>query len=529
LVAAVLLPACGPRRPAATFVFAQEFDTLNPLYTNMWFSQITQQLWDCWAWNYDDQSNPVPLLVTEMPSVENGGISADGKVITLHLRDDIVWSDGEPITSDDFRFTYEMTVDARNAVASVYPYDRLTGVETPDERTVVVTFDEPFAGWQGALWRGLLPAHVLRPVFEAEGTLDNAEWNRKPTVGCGPYVFDRWEPNSFARFVANDEYWRGLPKIEEIRIRFVLDDASVIAALKAGQGDLGTFVDFSQIPTLQQAGLDVGEVFVGSNEGLYFYLDAQNGHPALQDVRVRQAIALAIDRTAICRDLLLGLAQPAETDWDNTPWVDPTLAPWPYDPERARTLLDDAGWVDSNGDGVRDRDGVELILTYGTTTREIRRAVQDVVRQQLATVGIQVDVLNAESDLFFAGYDQDGPAATGQYDLFQYSQQPLAFPDPDIPEWLCSEIPSDASPEGTNWQAVCDPELDALFRSQATQVDLAQRQQTFYQITRLIHDKVYWLGLWQDMDTWPIGPRLRNVRLSATTPFYSIIEWELGQ
>ena len=520
-------PAAGPAK-TATFIWTQEPDVLNPLYTNMWFSSITQQIWNCWAWDFDDQNNPHPVLVKEMPSEENGGISPDGRVITLKLRDDIVWSDGTPITSEDFVFTYEMTMNPKNTVASTFPYDKLEKVEAPDPKTVVMTFKEPFAAWQATLWHGLLPAHVLRPVFEKEGTIDNAEWNRAPTVGCGPFVFKEWESGSFIRFVANKKYWLGRPKIDEIFIRIVPDDASQVAALKAGDADLGTFIAYSDIPTLEQAGVQMVKVFSGYNEGWYFYLHPEKGHPALKDVRVRQAIALAFDRFSICKDLLLGLTKPPATYWANTPWQDPTLEPWPYDPERARQLLDEAGWKDTNGDGVRDKDGVELVLTLGTTTREIRRDVQAVAQQQLAQVGIKLELANADSDIFFGSYGEGGPCATGQYDIFEYSTV-TNYPDPETADWLCSEIPSDENPSGVNWQAVCDEELDSLFQLQATQVDPAERQQTFHKITRLIYEKVYWLGVWEDPDIWAVGPRLKNVRLSGATPFFNIVEWDLSQ
>jgi len=521
-------PTQPPARKVATFIWTQEFDVLNPLYTNMWFSSITQQIWNCWAWDFDDQNNPHPVLVKEMPSTENGGISPDGRVITLKLRDDIVWSDGTPITSEDFVFTYEMTMSPKNTVASTFPYDKLEKVEAPDPKTVVMTFKEPFAAWQATLWHGLLPAHVLRPVFEKEGTIDTAEWNRAPTVGCGPFVFKEWESGSFARFVANDNYWLGRPKIDEIFIRFVPDDASQVAALKAGDGDLGTFIAYSDIPTLEQAGVQMVKVFSGYNEGWYFYLHPEKGHPALKDVKVRQAIALAFDRFSVCKDLLLGLTKPPATYWANTPWQDPTLEPWPYDPERAKQLLDEAGWKDTNGDGVRDKDGVELVLTLGTTTREIRRDVQAVAQQQLAQVGIKLELANADSDIFFGSYGEGGPCATGQYDIFEYSTV-TNYPDPETADWLCKEIPSDENPAGVNWQAVCDEELDGLFKLQATQVDPAERMKTFHQITRLIYEKVYWLGVWEDPDIWAVGPRLKNVRLSGATPFFNIVEWDLSQ
>ena len=523
-------PTAAPvaERKVATFIWTQEFDTLSPLYSNMWFSAITWQIWDCYAWDYDDQNAPVPVLLAEMPSLENGGISADGKTITLKLRDDIAWSDGTPLTSEDFAFTSQMMTDPHNSVATTYPYDQLESLETPDAQTVVMKFAEPFAPWQGTFWKGIIPAHILKAVFEAEGTLDNADWNRNPTVGCGPFVFEDWESGSFARFVANENYWLGKPNIDEIFMRFVPDDASQVAALKAGDGDLGTFIAYSDIPSLEAANVKMITVFSGYNEGLYFYVDPVKGHPALQDANVRKAMALAFDRASLCQDLLLGLTKPAATDWDNTPWIDPSIEPYPYDPEEAKGLLDGAGWVDSNGDGVRDKDGVEFVIDYGTTTREIRKDTQAVFQQAMQDLGIKVNLLNYDSDLFFSGYGQGGPAATGELDIFEYSTT-ANFPDPDISEWRCDQIPSDETPDGTNWMANCDPELDSLFAQQATQVDFNERQQTFYKITKLIFDKVYFLGYWQDPDIWAVGPRLQNVKLSGATPFYNVREWDLTQ
>lgn len=535
----MLLASCTPPQPAApptatskpkvaTFIWTQEFDTLNPLYTNMWFSSITQQIWNCWPWVFDENNEPVLVMLKELPSVDNGGISPDGTTITLKLREDLVWSDGTPLTAEDFVFTYQMTMDPKNTVATTSPYDLMESVTAPDKYTVVSKFKEPFAPWLGTLWHGILPKHILQPVFDKEGTIDNAEWNRAPTVGCGPFVFKEWESGSFARFVASDNYWLGKPKLSEIFIRFVPDDASQIAALKAGDGDLGTFFAYSDVPELEAAGIKIFKVFSGYNEGIFFLQHPDKGHPALKDVRVRQAIAYATDRFSLTKDLLLGLTQPAVTYWDNTPYVDPTLKPWPYDPEKAKQLLDEAGWVDSNGDGVRDKDGVELILKYGTTTREIRKDTQAVLQQQLAQVGIKVELLNYDSDIFFAGYGDGGPAATFQLDLFEYSNS-ASFPDPDNADLLCSEIPSDEKPQGLNSSGLCDPELDALFKKQITQVDFTERQQTFYQITRIIFERVYWLGLWQDPDLFGVSSRLLNTKFSGATPLFNIIEWDMAE
>jgi peptide/nickel transport system substrate-binding protein len=517
-------------RKIATFIWTQEFDSLSPFYTNMWFSQVTRQLWNVWAWDYDENLNIIPVLVTEMPTEENGGISADGRTLTFKLRDDIVWSDGTPITSEDFVFTFEMALDPANTVNSTYPYDQYESIDAPDPQTVVLTSAEPFAPWEATLWHSLLPAHVLRPVFEADGTLDNAEWNLAPTVGAGPYRFEEWESGSYARFVKNENWWGPEPNIDEIFFRFVPDDASQVAALQNGEGDLGTFISWSDFPTLESAGLDMRTVSSGFREGWFFFLGDEQipGHPALQDVRVRQAIAQAFDREALIQDVLLGLTKPVETLWDDTPFVSPDIVPWQYNPEAANALLDEAGWVDSNGDGVRDKDGVELVLVHGSTTREIRQDTQAVAQQQLAEIGIGLELQSLDSTVFFASYGENGPTYTGEIDIQQWSDV-TSFPDPDISYWLCSEIPTDEYPDGTNNFRICDEELDELFRLQATQTIPEERIATFHQISKLMHDQVYWFGVWDDPDGWAIGPRLQNVRLSGVTPFFAITEWDISE
>ena len=523
-------PAADGGRKIATFIWTQEFDSLSPMYTAMWFTSTTYQLWNVRAWHFDENNDVIPILVTEIPSEDNGGISEDGLTLTFKLRDDIVWSDGTPVTSDDFVFTYNMFVDPANTVNSTYPYDQIASIDNPDPQTVVVTFDEPFAPWLSWMWQSILPSHVLQPVFDEAGTLDEAEWNLAPTVGIGPYRFAEWESGSFARFVRNENWHGDSPNIDEIFIRFVPDDASQVAALQNGEGDLGTFIAYSDVPALQNAGINIMTQPSGYNEGWFFFIgdDLVPGHPALQDVRVRQAIAMAIDRDTMNQDLLLGLTNTPISYWDSLPdYVSPDIESYTYDPEQANGLLDEAGWVDTNGDGVRDKDGVELILVHGTTTRETRQDSQAVAQQQLAEVGIRLEIQNYDSSVFFASYGSDGPSYNGELDIMQWSDA-SSYPDPDWYYWLCSEIPTDDYPDGGNAQRICNEELDALFQLQLTQTDPAERKQTFHQITKIMHDEVYWLGLWQDPDVWAVGPRLQNVRFAGPTPLFSITEWDIS-
>jgi peptide/nickel transport system substrate-binding protein len=515
-----------PVSKIATFAWTQEPDTLNPHYTNMWFSSILQQLYQCWAWEYDDTNTPFPKLVTEIPSMENGGVSADGLVITLNLRDDIVWSDGTPITADDFVFTWQMIMDTSNTVSSQYPYDYLDSVEAPDAQTVVMNFSEPFAPWEATYWHGILPKHVLEPVFEAEGSIDEAEWNRAPTVGCGPFNFVEWESGSFLRFARNENYWGGATNLDEIYLQLVPDDASQTAAIVAGDADLGTFPPLSDVPVLQAAGVEILVQNGGYAEGWFFNM-REMASPGARDVNVRRAIAMALDREAISEELLLGLAPVAETYWDALPtYVSPDIEPFTYDPEGAKQLLEDSGWVDTDGDGIReDAAGNKLTLIHGTTIREIRQNIQAVTQQMLREVGIDLQILSFDADFFFASYADGSPAALGEVDIMEWSDC-TNFPDPDYYYWLCSELPDDENPWGANY-FVCDEYLDELFQRQIVTVDAQERTEIFYEISKYMHDEVIWLGLYVDADYWMIGERLAGVRISGVTPFYNVIEWDL--
>lgn len=528
-------PTTAPaEKKVVTFIWTQEFDTLNPIYTNMWFVSVIYPIYACGSWMFDDQNAPYPYLVTEIPSIENGGITNGGRTFTLKLRDDIVWSDGEPITSADFKFTYDMLMSDTNAVSTRSPYDLIESFETPDDRTVIISFPEPFSPWLALLFSGstnampIIPEHILRPVFDAEGTLDTAAWNKAPTVGCGPFVFDEWQSGSFARFVANDNFWLGRPKLDELFFQFVPDDASMIAALVAGDGDIGTFFAYSDVPQLEEAGITILNSFSGYNEGIYINMHEEKGNPALKDVRVRQAIAYAFNREKLVKDLLLNLTGVAATDWDMSPWVDPTITPYPYDLDKAKALLAEAGWTDTNGDGTVDKDGVELILKWGTTSREVRQNTQAVGQQDLAAAGIGTELLSYDADTFFLGYQDDGPSANFSLDLIEYSDSP-DFPDPNTEIWKCSDIPTDEDPAGTSPTGLCDEKLDGLFQKQGTQVDFAERQQTFYEITNYIYDNAFWIGLWQDPDLFGFSDRMINVKMSGATPFFNIAEWDITQ
>jgi len=478
-----------------TMAWTQEPDTLNMNYSNMWYASGLTELFNCWAWMYDDNNEPYPNLVTEMPSV-----SADGLVITMNLRDDLVWSDGTPLTSDDFVFTHEMIINEGNSVYSLYPYEYFE-ISAPDAQTVVMTSVEPFVPWQANIWQGnLLPKHVLGPVFEAEGSIDEADWNRNPTVGCGPFNFTEWESGSYLRFDRNENYWGPKPKIDTLFFQLVPDDAAQTAAALAGDVDIAYWPPYEDIPAFREAGLEVVTQASGYNEGWYFNL-RDMASPGVKDLVVRQSIAMALDRQSNA------------------------AIPWPYDPEAAKQLLEDAGYVDSDGDGIReDLEGNPLTITQGATNKEERQNYQALAQQQLLEVGIDLQIFSYDADILFASYADGGPAAIGDLDIMEWSDAP-SFPDPDTSYWLCSELATADYPWGYN-QFICDEYLDGLLQEQVAATDPAARQKLFHDITKYMHENVYFLNIWDDPDIWILSPELTGIKFSGVTIFFNVAEWD---
>jgi peptide/nickel transport system substrate-binding protein len=488
----------------------------------MWYQSALIQIYSCSPWQYDEKNEPYAFMLTELPT-----ISDDGLIVTMHLRDDLKWSDGEPITADDFVFTYDMITNSANSVDSVYPYDKFT-VSAPDPLTVIMTFAEVFTPWMSTIWQGtIMPKHVLQPVFDAAGTIDSADWNMAPTVGCGPFNFTKWESGSYLRFDRNENYWATPAKLDTVIFQFVPDDAAQTAACLAGDADVCFWPPYEDIPAFRAAGLSVMTEPSGYNEGWFFNM-REMASPFIKDLNVRKAIAMALNREKNT-DLRLNVVKVTETFWDALPaYVDPGITPWKYDPEAAKALLEASGYVDRDGDGIReDANGNKLSISESNTTKTERQSYQALAQQQLLAVGIDLKIYSYDSDILFDSYSNGGPAATGLQDIYEWSDVP-AFPDPDSSYWLCDQVPSEANPFGFNY-FICDPTLDAMFKQEVVTVDPAARMEIFHQITRYMHDNVYYLGIWEDGDVWIVNPRITGAKFSGVTPFFNITEWDIAK
>jgi peptide/nickel transport system substrate-binding protein len=450
----------------------------------VWVGQMTNP----GMWTWDGNNQPIMELADKMPNIADGSISEDGLTYTYTFKPGLKWSDGEPLTSADLKFTWETIMGPANTcIISRVGYDLIESIETPDDVTAVVKFKEFYAPWSGLLFAmsgnsgaGLLPKHVL------EGqVLDNNEFLRKP-VTAGAYYVESWVQGDLITLQANDNYWRGRPKIDTIFIKMVPSREALLAALQTGDVDLGPDFAEASIPDLENTpGVEPIAIVTSDFEHYLFNLDQDPavGFCPFQDVRVRKAMILGIDRFTIADTLLFGKTRVISNLWPNSPVENTDLEPYPYDPEEAKTLLDEAGYTDADGDGIREGEcngeTVKLSFTHQTTTpNQLRADVQAAAAQNLLDIGIELIPDNKSPDILFAGFAADGPLASGKFVLAGYTTSIIPDPDPRN-TFSCSGIPTTEAPDGENWYRMCFPELDAMMAEQVTIADPVARADIF--------------------------------------------------
>ncbi len=474
--------------------------TLSPLQARSWSARALQDLFLLGPWRVDDRLEVSPELAAELPTRAGGDLSADGRVLTIRLREGLFWSDGVPLTADDLVFTHE-----RAAAQGLFPHASFVErVVALDSRTVQVTFTRPFAPWPTMLFPFVLPRHVLEA--------DEEGWNRAPMVGNGPYVF-AGEEGGARVFVANPYYWRGRPAVRRVRVFAQPDPQARWQVIAFGDADLAPFLAPDGLPGREPP---EGTALLSSPSGyvetLLFNLDPRRGHPALQEARVRAALAAALDRGAICAALTVGRAVPAESLYSGTHWESPAPAASPSLREAAR-MLDEAGWRDTDGDGVRERAGISLTLRYAAPPG--REAAQALAAQALRALGIGVETVISERPW-------EEPTA---WDLAQWAGRPSGYPDPDDSRWLCAE----ARPGGQNPAGVCDEALDGWLLAQASATDPDERAALLAELQETARRKVWWLPLCRWDDLWLVRSGLSGPRPWRGAPFWNIGEWQFRE
>ncbi len=499
----------------------EEPDSLNPAITTMAFAgDIFQLLFDGLI-RYDDRGRAVPDLAVAVPTRSNGGISPDGLTITYHLAPNARWSDGVPLTSADVAFTYRALMNPANNVITRHGYDRILRIQTPDARTVLVRLKERFAPavylFRDLSAGAILPAHVLARYPD----INRVPFNTAP-VGSGPYVLAAWEHGNEMRFDANPRYFRGRPKIPHVVFRFIPDQNTLLAQLRAHEIDLA--YDLPSYRVGEVRAMDGIRISTTSTSH-WEHMALNVRHPPLDDRRVRLALCYALDQKAIFAKIYHGYGTPGPTDQNpDFGWYDARLHYYPYDVGRAERMLDAAGWRPAS-DGMRYKNGQRLETSISTVAGvKEREALEILLQSEWRRIGLQLTIKNYPAQTLFAPPFAGGLLYGGKTDiaLFTWINE---TPDPDDEPYIS---PSQIPPAGQNVTFFADGRIGRDQVAALRTYDPVERHRLYDAIQRIILDNVPEYNF-----NWTPEIDAANVDLHGLRPvpvgsdFWNVADWTL--
>jgi len=441
----------------------------------------------------DAAGNPAPDLAETWES-------PDPLTYVFRLRPGLRFHDGRPLTSADVRYTFEWILDPANRSPHRALYRHVAGIGTPDARTVVFRLSEPYAPFLSSVTRGIVPAGSPARGYT-------------PPVGAGPYRIEEVTPDGEALLSAFDGHYAGPPAIRAVTVKFVPDSNVRFLELSAGSVNFAlNGVDPDLLPAAGKTGRLVVEEAPGGN---VTYLGFNLRDPALGDMRVRRAIAMAIDREAIVRSLWKGRADLAESILPPGSWAqDDHIAPVPFDPVQARLLLDAAGYRDPDGNGPLPR----LSLTYKTSQNEQRRRVAAAIQEQLRQVGISVEIQSLEWGTFFSDVKK------GNFQL--YSLTWVGIGDPDIFHHAFHS--GSAPPDGANRGGYSNPEVNRLTEAARREISRGKRREMYRRVQKILARDLPVFPLWVNRNVLVRDRRLSGFVLTPDESYVSVASMRIG-
>ncbi len=451
---------------------------------------------------FDEAGNIYPRLVQDIPTVENGGVADDLKSITWKLKPDLKWSDGTPVTAEDAVFTWQYCTHPEGGCAQASYFEGVESVEAVDDQTIKINFTEPKPFPYTALVGAESPL-LQKAQFEncmGAKAPECTEQNFHP-VGTGPYTVKEFKPNDVIIYEANPNYREpDKPAFGSVVFKGGGDAAAAArSVLETGEFDYAWNLQVEPEILTQMEAAGKGKIVVAfgtSVERMHMnqtnadpslppdqrsvYMDGKNPHPFLTNKAVLQAMSMAIDRNLIT-ELGYGAGGQATCNILPAPALYASTANddcLTQDIEGAKKLLDDAGIVNSNGDGIRELNGTPLRVLFQTSTNSVRQGTQALIKQWWDELGIETELRNVSASVFFGG-DPASPDTFQKFyaDVEMYTNN-FAGVDPEayMADWRCDAMPGPSTQwQGTNIQRYCDPEFDKLTKQMANTADIEER------------------------------------------------------
>lgn len=404
---------------------------------------------------------------------ESWKISNDQKTITFTLKPNLKWADNKPLTSADVLFTWKLVTDEKTHTPYGSDYKLVTSAEAPDARTFRVTYSQAYAPALES-WAGLqiLPEHLLK-----DQDINTTAFARHP-VGSHYYQLDKWQDGEHISLVRNPNATQGQANIDHLVSRFIPDKASQFLELLADNIDVMGLnpIQYARIIPARQ---DISKKIALYKElgNSYTYLGFNLKHQPFNDIRVRQAINYAIDKQELIDGVLLGLGEPVAAPYKpGTRWVNPELKPYPYDPNKAKALLREAGFVDTNGDGILERNGKPLAFEILTNQNKEREMSAVLIQRRLKEVGIDVKIRVIEWASFISRFIK-----TGDFDAVVLGWSLSLDPD-QYNIWHSSQ----QAPGQFNFIGYNNPKVDELLEQGRLELDADKRMKIYHEFSKIL-------------------------------------------
>lgn len=451
---------------------------------------------------------PEPMLATEW------SVSDDGLAWTFKLREDVRWHDGQPFTAEDVKFSMDAVLDPqwRSTVGTnLRPVEK---TEVVDAHTVRFTMSQPFPAFPVYLANRfqVAPKHLL----EGQDLVHFNEFNKRNPIGTGAFKMERYIPGDHISLVANEDFFLGRPHLDRIIFKILPDENTQIAQLRSGEIDVVQFEAFN----LPAIGGTRGVEVLADYKSRWWALHLNHNFPLFQDKRVRQAIAYAINREELVASVIRSMGQPAaspiipQIEWAHNFDVEP----YPYDPQRALALLEEAGWKPRARDGVLEKDGQTLSFVLqsirGNPTSELTTTI---LHQQFKELGMDVSIQAYEFATFITDVrdTRTGPNMSQAYVVWM-------TPEPE-PDGIYAYFHSSNAETGSNFNAYRNAEVDELLDLGRTTIDQDQRQAYYHRIQEILHDEVARAILFYPQDLFAVRQGLTGI--SVAEPYRYIEEW----
>ena len=489
--------------------FYQEPELLNPL--------IRTQTVASWAGDFMESALLEVLpdgkyyaqLAKEVPSIQNGGVSADGLTIKLNLHEGYLWEDGDEFTCNDVIFTWQAYMHPQSGAVSTTGWEDVKSITCPNDYSVVVKFTKYYAPYLTMLSNPVLPSHLGLDPAKMQ------EWgfNRHP-LSLGPYKIEEWISGDHITLVRNENFWlwktEGKPYVDTVILRWIESREVGKQLIQTGELDFVWDLIEADIPEAETwKGVVVSMPPSTGTERLLLNLrdptldapcvdwlrEDPSPHWALGDPKVREAIELGIDKQLIIDKLLYGLAMVGTTEM-NLGWGAPDIPKSEFNPDKAKTLLEEAGWTDTNGDGIREchgcpyaEEGKVLRLKLQTTSgNALREQCEQVILEMMADIGIEMYIENVPGAELFGSYASGAFRKHGQFDILMFTTSYGTDPHSQMDGYYASyNTPcDDNSGQGYNYARWISDEFDEQMEIAGSSPDLEVRKAAYQRGAELI-------------------------------------------